>query len=258
MAEPLVFFEKKERVGLITLNRPQALNALSRELMKELGKILSQCEADPTIHCMVLTGSERAFAAGADIKEMQSHTYEGTDPENFITRGWEQISACRKPIIAAVSGYALGGGCEIAMMCDIIIAEESARFAQPEVTIGTMPGAGGTQRMLRAIGKAKTMEMCLTGCMMGAHEAERAGLVSRVVSDGKVVKEALEVAYKISTYSLPVLIKIKESINQAFELPLSEGLRLERKLFHATFALEDQKEGMTAFIEKRAPLFKDR
>ncbi len=257
MSNPLIKFEKKESVGILKLNRLEALNALCRDLMDELGNRLRECEEDPSIHCIVLTGSEKAFAAGADIKEMLDQKYEGTDPEHFVTEGWEKLSACKKPIIAAVSGYALGGGCEIAMMCDFIIAGESARFSQPEVTIGTMPGAGGTQRLPRFIGKAKAMDMCLTGRMISAQEAEVAGLVSRVVPDDSVLEHTLEVAHKIASFSLPVVMKIKESINKSLEVPLEEGLKYERQQFHSTFALEDQKEGMRAFIEKRKPTFKN-
>lgn len=258
MTYEFIFFEKVGRVGLITLNRPHAMNALCEGLIKELGKVLDLCEADPDIHCMVLTGSEKAFAAGADIKEMQSKTYMDAYLGDFITKGWEKVSGCRKPIIAAVSGYALGGGCEMAMMCDIIIASDTAKFGQPEVTIGTMPGAGGTQRLTRAIGKSKAMEMCLTGRMMDAVEAERTGLVSRVVPEAQLKKEAMEIAQKIAFYSLPVVMMIKESVGCAFETSLSEGLKFERRLFYSTFALEDQKEGMKAFVEKRLPAFKDK
>lgn len=258
MSETFILFEKIGKVGAVTLNRPQVLNALCQELTRELTDVLKQCEEDSEIHCMVLMGSDKAFAAGADIQEMQSKNYGDVYLEDFITKGWESVSACRKPIIAAVSGYALGGGCEIAMMCDIIIAGESAQFGQPEVTIGTIPGAGGTQRLTRVIGKAKAMEMCLTGRRMDAREAERAGLVSRVVSDAKLKSEAMEMAQKIASYSLPVVMMIKESINRAFETSLSEGLKFERRLFHSTFSLEDQKEGMKAFLEKRIPVFKDR
>jgi len=258
MRHGLVLFEKMGLVGVITLNRPEALNALSESLIQELGNVLDMCETDPEIHCMVLMGSEKAFAAGADIKEIQSKTYMDAYLGDFITKGWEKISACRKPIIAAVSGYALGGGCEIAMMCDFIIAAESAKFGQPEVTIGTIPGAGGTQRLARSIGKSKAMDLCLTGRLMDAQEAERAGLVSRVVPDAQLKEEALKVAQKIASYSLPIVMMIKEAVGRAFETPLSEGLKFERRLFHSTFDLEDQKEGMKAFLEKRSPVFKGR
>lgn len=256
MTYKFILFEKIDKVGLITLHRPEVLNALGEQLMDELGAALTDCENDRSIHCMVLMGSEKAFAAGADIKEMQAKIYSEAYLEDFITKGWEKISACRKPIIAAVSGYALGGGCEIAMMCDMIIAAESAKFGQPEVTIGTLPGAGGTQRLARSIGKSKAMDLCLTGRLMEAREAERAGLVARVVPDNKLKDEALAVAHKIASYSLPVVMMIKESVNRAFETPLSEGLRFERRLFQASFSLEDQKEGMAAFLEKRPPQFK--
>ncbi len=256
MTYKFVLFEKVGKVGIITLNRPEALNALSEGLIQDLGECLERCEADPTLHCIVLMGSEKAFAAGADIKEMQSKTYMEAYMGDFITKGWEKVSSCRKPIIAGVSGYALGGGCEIAMMCDVIIASETAKFGQPEVSIGTMPGAGGTQRLTRSIGKSKAMDMCLTGRIMEADEAERAGLISRVVPVDKLREEVLLVAQKIASYSLPDVMMIKESVNRAFETSLSEGLRFERRLFHSTFALEDQKEGMRAFLEKRPPVFK--
>lgn len=256
MTYKFILFEKIDKVGLITLHRPEVLNALGELLMGELEAALKDCENDSGIHCMILMGSEKAFAAGADIKEMQAKIYSQAYLEDFITKGWEKVSACRKPIIAAVSGYALGGGCEIAMMCDMIIASESAKFGQPEVTIGTLPGAGGTQRLTRSIGKSKAMDLCLTGRLMEAQEAERAGLVACVVPDNKLKEEALAMAHKISSYSLPVVMMIKESVNRAFETPLSEGLRFERRLFQASFSLEDQKEGMAAFLEKRAPRFK--
>lgn len=258
MTNGLVLFQKIGKVGLITLNRLDVLNALSEKLMRDLGNALDICENDKEIHCMVLTGSEKAFAVGADIKEIENKTYMDAYLGDFITKDWEKISACRKPIIAAVSGYALGGGCEIAMMCDFIIASESAKFGQPEVTLGTMPGSGGTQRLARSIGKPKAMDLCLTGRLMDAHEAERAGLVSRVVPEAQLKEETLKVAQKIASYSLPILMMIKEAVGRAFETPLSEGLRFERRLFYSTFALEDQKEGMMAFLEKRPPVFKDR
>ncbi len=256
MTYKFILFEKIDKVGLITLHRPEVLNALGESLIDELGTALKDCENDSDIHCMVLMGSEKAFAAGADIKEMQAKIYSEAYLEDFITKGWEKVSACRKPIIAAVSGYALGGGCEIAMMCDLIIAAESAKFGQPEVTIGILPGAGGTQRLTRAIGKSKAMDLCLTGRLMEAQEAERAGLVARIVPDNKLKEEAFAVAHKIASYSLPVVMMIKESVNRAFEVPLSEGLRFERRLFQASFSLDDQKEGMAAFLEKRTPKFK--
>ncbi|HUX79041.1 MAG TPA: enoyl-CoA hydratase [Alphaproteobacteria bacterium] len=258
MTYEFILFEKIGKVGVITLNRPEALNALSENLIRDLSNVLDVCEADPEIHCMVLMGSEKAFAAGADIKEIQNKTYMDAYLGDFITKDWEKISTCRKPIIAAVSGYALGGGCEIAMMCDFIIAAESAKFGQPEVTIGTIPGAGGTQRWARSIGKSKAMDLCLTGRLLDAEEAETAGLVSRVVPDSKLKEEALKIAEKIASYSLPIVMMIKESVGRSFETPLSEGLKFERRLFHSTFALEDQKEGMRAFLEKRTPVFKDK
>ncbi len=258
MTYEFVLFEKIGRVGIITLNRLDALNALSDGLMQDLGKVLEVCETDPKIHCMILMGSEKVFAAGADIKEIQNKTFLDAYLEDFITKTWEKIRACRKPIIAAVSGYALGGGCEMAMMCDFIIASKSAKFAQPEVTLGTIPGAGGTQRLPRAVGKSKAMDLCLTGRLMDAPEAERAGLVSRIVPDAQLKEEALKVAQKIASYSLPIVMMIKEAVARSFEMPLSEGLKFERRLFQSTFALEDQKEGMKAFVEKRAPVFKDK
>jgi enoyl-CoA hydratase len=245
-------------VALIRLNRPQALNALSPKLMDELGDALAKFEADDAIHCMVLTGNEKAFAAGADIKAMKDWGYMDVYKSDFITASWENLSRCRKPVIAAVAGYALGGGCEIATMCDFILAADTARFGQPEITIGTMPGAGGTQRLPRFVGKAKAMDMCLTGRMMDAQEAERCGLVSRIVPAADLVNEALKTAQKIAELSLPVVMMAKESVNRAFETTLAEGVRFERRLFHSTFATEDQKEGMAAFAEKRKPGFKHR
>jgi enoyl-CoA hydratase len=258
MSDKLVLFEKIGKVGLISLNRPHALNALCEELIRGLEHVLENCESDSEIHCMVLIGSDSVFAAGADINEMQHKSYMEAYKGDFITKGWEKVSTLRKPIIAAVSGYALGGGCELAMMCDFIIASDTAKFGQPEVTLGTMPGAGGTQRLVRSIGKAKAMDLCLTGRLMDVDEAERAGLVSRVVPAQNLKEETLKVAQKIASYSLPVLMMIKESIGRAFETPLSEGIKFERRLFQSTFATEDQKEGMAAFIEKRKPVFKDR
>ncbi|MBA3814140.1 MAG: enoyl-CoA hydratase [Alphaproteobacteria bacterium] len=257
MSDKFVLSEKIGKVGLITLNRPDALNALCESLIHDLEHILERYESDSEIHCMILMGSDTVFAAGADIKEMQHKTYMEAYKEDLITKDWTQVSALRKPIIAAVSGYALGGGCELAMMCDFIIASNTAKFGQPEVTLGTMPGAGGTQRLTRSIGKAKAMDMCLTGRIMDAHEAEKAGLVSRIVPVEELREEALKVAQKISSYSLPILMMIKESVSRAFEMPLSEGLRFESRLFHSTFSTEDQKEGMAAFVEKRHPVFKD-
>ena len=245
-------------VGVITLNRPQAHNALNTALMRELKAALKAFEADDAIGCMVITGSDAAFAAGADIKEMQARDYMDVFATDFITAEWEQAAACRKPLIAAVAGYALGGGCELAMMCDIIIAADTAKFGQPEIRLGIMPGAGGTQRLVRAIGKAKAMEMCLTGRMIGAEEAERAGLVARVVPAEKLMEETLGVAAAIAGFSRPSVLMIKEAINRAFEMPLAEGIRFERRLFHSLFATEDQKEGMQAFLDKREPVFRNR
>jgi enoyl-CoA hydratase len=253
-----IIVERKDEVGVITLNRPKAMNALSAALMDELRRALIDLEDDDEIGCLVITGSEKAFAAGADIKEMQSKTYMDVYLEDFITATWEQVAKNRKPIIAAVSGYALGGGCEIAMMCDFIIAADNAKFGQPEITIATIPGAGGTQRLPRFIGKAKAMDMCLTGRMMGVEEAERAGLVSRIVPVAELMNETMKAAQRIASLSRPSVMMVKESINRAFETVLAEGIRVERRLFHSTFATEDQKEGMAAFAEKRQPNFKNR
>jgi len=250
--------ETRERVGVIRLNRPQRMNALNDALAKELSRALHAFDDDPAIGCIVLTGNERAFAAGADIGAMAEWDYAKVLADDYITRDWEEIRRIRKPVIAAVAGFALGGGCELAMACDTIIAADTAKFGQPEITIGTMPGMGGTQRLPRAVGKAKAMDWCLTGRMLDAVEAERAGLVARVVPAGKLEEETLALANRIASYSLPVVMKIKESINRAFELPLSEGLLFERRAFHATFALDDQKEGMRAFVEKRKPSFRHR
>lgn len=253
-----ILLERRGRVGLITLNRPKALNALCDALIRDLGAALDELDADPAIGAIVVTGSERAFAAGADIKEMKDKDFNQVYGEDFITNGWERLAQCRKPTIAAVAGFALGGGCEVAMMCDMIIAAETARFGQPEITIGTIPGAGGTQRLTRAIGKAKAMDLVLTGRMMDAVEAERSGLVARIVPADKLLEEALAAAEKIASYSLPVVLMAKESVNRAFESGLSDGIKFERRLFHATFATEDRKEGMAAFAEKRPPQFKHR
>ena len=253
-----IIVERKGAVGVITLSRPKALNALSAKLTEELQSALIELDADVEIGCLIITGSEKAFAAGADIKEMQSKTYMDAYLDDFITIAWEHISKIRKPIIAAVSGYALGGGCEIAMMCDFIIAADNAKFGQPEITIGTIPGAGGTQRLTRFVGKSKAMEMCLTGRMMDAEEAERSGLVSRVVPLSELMDEALKVASRIGELSRPSVLMAKESVNKAYEMTLSEGVKFERRLFHSTFATEDQKEGMAAFSEKRKPNFKGR
>jgi enoyl-CoA hydratase len=258
MAFATIELEKKGRVGLIRLNRPQALNALCDELVRELGQALNELEADSGIGAIVLTGSEKAFAAGADIKEMKDRGFVDVLVSDFITNGWERISTVRKPIIAAVSGFALGGGCEIAMMCDFIIAAENAKFGQPEITLGIIPGAGGTQRLTRAVGKAKAMDLVLTGRMMDAAEAERSGLVARVVPAEKLLDEALAAAEKIAGFSLPIVLMAKESVSRAFESSLAEGIKFERRLFHAAFGTEDQKEGMAAFVEKRKPSFKHR
>jgi enoyl-CoA hydratase len=245
-------------VGVITLNRPKALNALNGALMDELTAALNAYEADPFVRCIVLTGSEKAFAAGADITEMASKGYMDVYKEDFITRNWEQVTRIRKPVIAAVAGYALGGGCELAMMCDFIIAAETAKFGQPEISLGVMPGAGGSQRLTRFVGKSKSMDMCLTGRMMDAAEAERSGLVSRVVPAADLMAETMKIAQKISEMSLPSVMMIKEAVNRAYETTLAEGVRFERRVFHSLFATEDQKEGMKAFVEKRKPEFKDR
>jgi len=258
MAYEHIIVETRGAVGLITLNRPQALNALSSPLIRELGAALDGFEADDAIGAVVLTGSEKAFAAGADIKEMQPRGFVDVYVGEFITKGWERITTCRKPIIAAVAGFALGGGCEMAMMCDFILAAETARFGQPEIKLGTIPGAGGTQRLPRFVGKAKAMEMVLTGRMMDAAEAERAGLVSRVVPAAELLAEALKTAESIARLSRPVVYMAKEAVNRAFETTLAEGIRYERRLFHSTFALADQKEGMQAFIDKRPPRFQHR
>jgi enoyl-CoA hydratase len=253
-----ILVERRAAIGIVTLNRPQALNALNAALIAELGAAFDDLEGDTAIAAIVLTGSDKAFAAGADIKEMVGKTYMEAYGEDFITSGWERVAQCRKPVIAAVAGFALGGGCEIAMMCDIVIAAENARFGQPEINLGTMPGAGGTQRLPRFIGKAKAMDLCLTGRMMDAAEAERAGLVSRIVPAARLLAEAIAVATRIGELSTPIAMMVKESVNRAFETTLAEGVRFERRLFHSTFATEDQKEGMAAFIEKRKPAFRNR
>jgi enoyl-CoA hydratase len=251
-----IILEKKETgVGLIQLNRPEAMNALNAALVEELSHALDNLEADRDIGAIVITGNEKAFAAGADIKEMQSSSFMDVYQADFITKDWERIDQCRKPVIAAVSGYALGGGAEIAMMCDMIIAADTAKFGQPEISIGTLPGAGGTQRLTRAVGKSKAMEMCLTGRLMEAKEAERSGLVTRIVPAADLLDDALAVAAKIASMSHPMTMMTKEAVKRAFETSLSEGLRFERRMFHASFATEDQKEGMAAFIEKRSPKF---
>ncbi len=253
-----ILVETRGAVGLITLNRPEAMNALNSALMTELASALDAFEADGAIGAMVITGNEKAFAAGADIKEMQSKSYMDVYMEDFITVNWTRVSTCRKPVIAAVAGFALGGGCEVALACDFILCAENARFGQPEINLGIFPGAGGTQRLTRQVGKSKAMEMILTGRMMDAEEAERAGLVSRVVPLGDLVDEAVKTAQAIAEKSLPVVMMAKESVDRAYETTLAEGVRFERRLFHASFATEDQKEGMAAFVDKRKPVFKDR
>jgi len=246
------------RVALITLNRPKQLNALNPKLMQELGAALHGFDGDDGIGAILITGNEKAFAAGADIGAMKDFDFQHAYRSNYITRDWEHIRSVRKPVIAAVAGYALGGGCELALMCDIVIADESAKFGQPEINLGILPGSGGTQRLPRAVGKTKAMDMCLTARMMDAAEAERAGLVSRVVPVGKLAEEAMAVAQKIAAYSLPVTMMVKEAVNRAYETTLAEGVLFERRLFHAAFALEDQKEGMAAFVAKRKPKFRHR
>lgn len=258
MSYECILTETDGGVGVITLNRPEALNAFNRKLMDELTDAVKKFEADDSVGCLVVTGSEKAFAAGADIKEMASKDYIDVYKEDFITANWEETSRARKPIIAAVAGYALGGGCELALMCDFIIAGDNAKFGQPEISIGAMPGAGGTQRLARFIGKSKAMEMCLTGRMMDAEEAERCGLVSRIVPKGELREEAIRVAKQVAGFSRPIVMMTKESVNRAYETTLAEGVRFERRVFHSVFALEDQKEGMAAFSEKRKPGFKNR
>ena len=250
--------EAKGRVGLITLNRPKQLNALNAKLMQELGVALRTFDADDAIGAIVIAGGEKAFAAGADIAAMKDWNFVDVYRDDYITRDWEHIRSVRKPVIAAVGGYALGGGCELAMMCDIVIAAKGAKFGQPEINLGTFPGAGGTQRLPRAVGKAKAMDLILTARMMDAEEAERAGLVSRIVPDDKLLEEALSVGAKIASFSTPAVLMAKEAVNRAYETTLAEGVRFERRLFHASFSLADQKEGMAAFVEKRKPEFKHR
>ena len=258
MSYEFITTEVKGRVALVTLNRPKQLNALNPKLMQELGAALHGFDADDGVGAILITGNEKAFAAGADIGAMKDFDFQHAFRSNYITRDWEHMRNVRKPVIAAVAGYALGGGCELAMMCDIVIAAESAKFGQPEINLGILPGSGGTQRLPRAVGKTKAMDMCLTARMMDAAEAERAGLVSRVVPNDKLMEEAMAVAEKIASFSLPVVMMIKESVNRAYESTLSEGVLFERRLFHAAFALDDQKEGMAAFVEKRKPAFKHR
>ena len=256
MAYENILVETRGRVGLVTLNRPKALNALNDALMNELGEALAAFDADEGIGAIVITGSDKAFAAGADIGVMKDWGYMDVYKGEYITRNWERMKSVRKPVIAAVAGYALGGGCELAMTCDILIAADNAKFGQPEIKLGIIPGAGGTQRLPRAVGKAKAMDLVLTGRMMDAAEAERAGLVSRVVVADKLLEEALACAAQIAEFSLPSVMMAKEAVNRAWEAPLAEGILFERRLFHALFATEDQKEGMAAFVEKRKPNFK--
>ena len=253
-----ILTETRGRVGIVMLNRPKALNALNDALMDELGQALLAFDADDAIGAIIVTGSEKAFAAGADVKAMASKTYMDAYASQFITRNWESIRLVRKPVIAAVGGFALGGGCELAMMCDIVVAADDAKFGQPEIRLGVMPGAGGTQRLPRAVGKAKAMDLILTGRNMDAQEAERAGLVARIVAADKLLDEALAVANAICNYSLPSVMMAKECVNRAYESTLSEGVLFERRLFHSMFATDDQKEGMQAFVEKRKPNFRNR
>lgn len=257
-AYEMILVETQGRVGLIRLNRPQALNALCDQLMEELGQALRAFDADDAVAAIVLTGSEKAFAAGADIKEMKDRTWPAVYGDDFIGKRWEAVLTIRKPVIAAVGGFALGGGCELAMMCDLIIAAENAKFGQPEINLGIIPGAGGTQRLTRAIGKSKAMEMVLTGRMMDAAEAERANLVCRVVPNDQLIPEALKIGEKIAALSGPSVAMAKEAVNAAYETTLREGVRLERRLFLSLFGTEDQKEGMAAFAEKRKPAFRNR
>ena len=253
-----IISEKKNNVGLITLNRPAQYNALCKALSDELTIALDDFEADSDIGAIVITGSKKVFCAGADLVEIKNKNFEEVFTKQFITNDWERIMTCRKPVIAAVAGYALGGGCEISMMCDFIIAADNAQFGQPEITVGTMPGAGGTQRLTRFVGKSKAMEMCLTGRMMDANEAERSGLVSRVVPVDSYLEDALETAAKIASFSQPVVSLTKDAVNAAYETTLSQGIKTERAMFYSTFSLEDQKEGMAAFAEKRKADFKNR
>jgi enoyl-CoA hydratase len=255
MAYENIVVEHDGKVAIITLNRPESLNALSSPLLRELAEALDDTEADDDIGAIVMTGSDRAFAAGADIKEMQARSWPGIYLEDYMTVDGERLSRCRKPVVAAVAGYALGGGCELAMMCDFILAADTAKFGQPEINLGVTPGLGGTQRLTRFVGKSKAMEMCLTGRMMDAEEAERAGLVSRIVPAAELRDEAVKTAQRIAEMSPPVTLMIKESVNRAYELTLAEGMRFERRLFQSCFGMEDQSEGMAAFVEKRKPKF---
>ncbi len=253
-----ILVETRDAVGLITLNRPQVLNAVNDQLMRELGAALAAFERDATIGAIVITGSDKAFSAGADIGEMKDKSFADMYGEDYITGSWERIAQCRKPVIAAVSGFALGAGAEIALMCDIVIAADTAKFGQPEITIGILPGAGATQRLTRAVGKAKAMDMCLSGRMMDAAEAERSSLVSRVVPAAQLMEEAMKTAQKIAQQSRSAAMLTKEAVNHAFETTLAEGVRSERRLFHAASATADQKEGMAAFLEKRKPAYGSR
>jgi enoyl-CoA hydratase len=254
----VVLSEVVGKVGLIRINRPEAMNALNNDVVDGIGAAIDAVEADAEIGCIVLTGNDKAFAAGADIGFMKDFDYMHAYQTDFITRNWERIKTTRKPVIAAVAGFALGGGCELAMMCDMIFAADSAKFGQPEIKLGTLPGAGGTQRLPRAVGKAKAMDLCLTGRLMDAGEAEQAGLVARLYPAASLLEETLKAAQTIAGFSLPVIMMIKESVNRAFESSLNEGLLFERRAFHAAFALDDQKEGMAAFVAKRKPVFKNR
>ncbi len=258
MSYEFILVEARERVGLITINRPKQLNALNDAVMDEIGAALLAFDADDGIGAIVITGSAKAFAAGADIGAMAGFSFVDAYKGDYITRNWETIRSVRKPVIAAVAGFALGGGCELAMMCDIIIAADSARFGQPEIKLGVIPGAGGTQRLPRAVSKAKAMDLCLTARMMDATEAERSGLVSRVVPAERLLDETIAAAQVIAGFSLPAVMMAKEAVNRAYESTLSEGVMAERRMFHALFATEDQKEGMAAFVEKRRPEFKHR
>jgi enoyl-CoA hydratase len=253
-----IIVEQRGRVGVLRLNRPQRMNALNDALVVELGQALAAFDDDANVGAIVITGNDKAFAAGADIGAMADWDYQKVLADDYITRDWEVLRRVRKPVIAAVAGFALGGGCELAMMCDIVIVADTAKFGQPEITIGTMPGMGGTQRLPRAVGKAKAMDWCLTGRTIDAAEAERAGLVARVVAADRLEEEALAIAARIGSFSLPVVLKIKEAINRAYESSLAEGLLFERREFHATFALDDRREGMRAFVEKRKPAFRNR
>lgn len=258
MAFETILVDREGNVGVITINRPDAMNALNDQVMNEMAVALEDFEADERIGCLVITGSSKAFAAGADIKEMQDLTYMEAFKGDFISRNWERITEFRKPVIAAVAGYAMGGGAELAMMCDFILAADNAKFGQPEINLGIMPGAGGTQRLTRFVGKSKAMEMCLTGRMMDAAEAERSGLVSRVLPVAELREEAIKVASKISEFSHPITMMTKEAVNRSYETTLAEGVRFERRLFHSMFATADQSEGMAAFVEKRKAQFKHR